>query len=206
MRAMRGEHQRRRGAQLSRLSSLLHPPPISFCRFNSESCSPGQSQQIEIAADQHLRFAVMCEIKKWLILRIPADLRTRRSHLHHIAPGQIVAEQLSPHFQFEPEFWIGQDAGEFRSSCRRYQRYAVALLPIPPQPFQPTTLEQQSRDYGRSIKNDSRTHERRRAHATASSTSCSAIPSCASRARTSSARLSRSGRSTIRSPSVLTSK
>src|ERR1700723_548020 len=74
------------------------------------------------------------------------------------------------------------------------------------QPRETAMVEEKRRDDRCRVEDDAPLHLPLRAQETAAVTSCSSMPNCSSRALTSPARLLSSGRRTMHSPSVLTSK
>ncbi len=179
---------------------------ISFGSFNQKCRLPSQRQQILIAANQQIRSTALSQIQKHLIVSIPAHRRASFCHIDHFAVRKIIGQQFPCVVGGESKFRVTKNPRKLRRGCVRDQRHAATFAPMLPEPGQAALSKQEGRHNRRRVKDHSPAHAFSRAHETAAVTSSSSIPICASRARTSSARLRCSGRRTMHSPSVLTSK
>jgi hypothetical protein len=141
-----------------------------------------------------------------LVFDIPADLRTRLRGLDDLTVGHIVGQHLANEFLSQAKLRIGEHSRQFRRGGSGKKRNAIPFPSMRTNLSKPAIRKEESRHDGRGAEDDVATHLSFRAQATASVTSVSVIPSFFRRERTSSARPSRNGRSTIVSPSVLTSK
>src|SRR5690606_4986123 len=141
-----------------------------------------------------------------LVLLVAAGRQVGPWHrqFHHIGVGQEVRQQLLLFQGRQLELGIGQDAQQFTGRLPADQRLQLLLLPGVAYPGQASCIEDQRRQHDVGVEHDP-AHQRR-AQATASSTSCSVIPSCSSFSRTAWAFWTRTGVRTIRPPSTVTSK
>src|SRR5690606_2750033 len=163
-------------------------------------------ENVRIARDQRIRLADMREHQEHLVLLVAADRQVWpwRRQFHHIGVGQKVRQQLLLFRGRQLELGIGQDAQEFTGRLPADQRLQLLVLPGVAYPGQASGTEDQRRQHDVGVEDDPSHHCR--AQATASSTSCSVIPSCSSFSRTAWAFWTRTGVRTIRPPSTVTSK
>ena len=124
-----------------------------------------------------------------------------------LAIGKVVVEQVALIVGVQRELGIGEDPNQLRRRLPADKWTDAAFAPGPAQPGKRSGMEEQRRYRNVRIQNRTdRRHSPDRAQATASFTSVSESPSSASFARTPSARLTRTGVSTMRPFSVVTSK
>jgi hypothetical protein len=179
---------------------------IAFGSFDQKSGLPSQYQQVLIAANQQIGSPALSQVQKRLIVCVATQACAFFYRLDHFAIRKIISQQFSRLVRGEPELWVTEDTRKLRGSCARDQGHAPTIAPMLSEPSQAAVRKQKCRNHRGRIEDHSRAHTFSRVHASASATSCSSIPSWASRLRTSSARLRCSGRKIMHSPSVLTSK
>ncbi len=69
-----------------------------------------------ISTDEHFCFATMGQIKKYLILLIATMERRAALNLNDLAIGKIGCEHLETFIGLKVEFFVAQNASEFRGA------------------------------------------------------------------------------------------
>ena len=169
---------------------------------------PRDGQQVVVSGHHGGGVACQGELQKRQVCRIPARGHVRRlRHDDGFAPRKVLGQQIFSLILRQAELGIAQHPDELAGRSVACQRHDIARLPRVAQPRQRSRGKQQCGQQNVGVENQPRpAYGARLAHSTASRTSASDMPSAANLARTALARVSRTGVSTMRPFSLVTSK